>query len=117
MRHAIIRRHNSMYTSSTRTMGGHNPFQPPYKLQDVSGASEVRPIVTLQRSKTSVTPGSGLHYRSAARSYSTAPQFRQYIARYRAADVPLHGTAARYKKHKARQVEKIDQFCEFQVSK
>ena len=66
MRHAIIRRHNSMYTSSTRTMGP-NPFQPPYKLQDVSGASEVRPIVTLQRSKTSVTPGSGLHYRSAAR--------------------------------------------------
>ena len=118
MRHAIIRRHNSMYTSSssTRTPGGLNPFQPPYKLQDVSGASEVRPIVTLQRSKTSVTPGSGLHYRSAARSYSTAPQFRQYIARYRAADVPLHGTAARYKKHKARQVEKIDQFCEFQVS-
>ena len=51
------------------------------------------------------------------RSYSTAPQFRQYIARYRQADVPLHGTAARYKKHKARQVEKIDQFCEFQVSK
>ena len=67
MRHAIIRRHNSMYTSSTRTPGGLNPFQPPYKLQDVSGASEVRPIVTLQRSKTSVTPGSGLHYRSAAR--------------------------------------------------
>jgi len=119
MRHAIIRRHNSMYASSTRTVGP-NPFQPPYKLHDVSGASEVRPIVTLQRSKTSITPGS-LHYRSSsiqgiARSYSTAPQFRQYISRYRTADVPLHGTAGRYKKNKPRQhVEKIDQFCEFQA--
>lgn len=64
MRHAIIRRHNSMYASSTRTVGP-NPFQPPYKLHDVSGASEVRPIVTLQRSKTSITPGS-LHYRSSS---------------------------------------------------
>ena len=67
MRHAIIRRHNSMYTASTSTRAMAGPFQAPYKLQDVSGASEVRPIVTLQRSKTSVTPGSGLHYRSAAR--------------------------------------------------
>ena len=51
------------------------------------------------------------------RSYSTAPQFRQYISRYRAADVPMHGTAGRYKKNKARQhLEKIDQFCEFQAS-
>ena len=64
MRHAIIRRHNSMYASSTRTVGP-NPFQPPYKLHDVSGASEVRPIVTLQRSKTSITPGS-LYYRSSS---------------------------------------------------
>lgn len=63
MRHAIIRRHNSMYTASTRTPI--NPFQPPYKLHDVSGASEVRPIVTLQRSKTSVTPAAGAYYRSA----------------------------------------------------
>ena len=65
MRHAIIRRHNSMYTASTRAMGP-GPFQAPYKLHDVSGASEVRPIVTLQRSKTSVTPSSGPYYRSAA---------------------------------------------------
>ena len=65
MRHAIIRRHNSMYTASSRTMGP-NPFQPPYKLHDVSGASEVRPIVTLQRSKTSITPSSGPYYRTAA---------------------------------------------------
>ena len=66
MRHAIIRRHNSMYTASTRTMGP-GPFQAPYKLHDVSGASEVRPIVTLQRSQTSVTPGSrGHQYRSSA---------------------------------------------------
>ena len=65
MRHAIIRRHNSMYTPSTRNMGP-GPFQAPYKLHDVSGASEVRPIVTLQRSQTSVTPGSGPRYRSAA---------------------------------------------------
>ena len=137
MRHAIIRRHNSMYASSTRTVGP-NPFQPPYKLHDVSGASEVRPIVTLQRSKTSITPGS-LHYRSSSiqgiaryvsnmllciiytlccfRSYSTAPQFRHYISRYRATDIPVHGTAGRYKKNKQRQnVAKLDQFCEFQVS-
>ena len=65
MRHAIIRRHNSMYTASTRTMGP-GPFQAPYKLHDVSGASEVRPIVTLQRSQTSVGPGSGPYIRSSA---------------------------------------------------
>ena len=53
------------------------------------------------------------------RSYSTAPQFRQYVARYRQADVPLHGTTARYKKGKAaarQQQDKVDQFCEFQVN-
>ena len=65
MRHAIIRRHNSMYTPSTRNLGP-GPFQAPYKLHDVSGASEVRPIVTLQRSKTSITPSTGPYYRSAA---------------------------------------------------
>ena len=33
-------RHNSMYAASTRSMA--SPLhQPPYKLQDVSGASEV----------------------------------------------------------------------------
>ena len=47
---------------------GPGPFQAPYKLHDVSGASEVRPIVTLQRSQTSVTPGSGPHYRAALQS-------------------------------------------------
>ena len=97
-----------MYAASTRSMA--SPLhQPPYKLQDVSGASEVgmawyicmafvvlkilrdwgflalclwriswffvfqqvefqvRPIVTLQRSKTSVTPSTtaALHYRSS----------------------------------------------------
>ena len=74
MRHAIIRRHNSMYTSSTRNMG-HSLLQPPYKLHDVSGASEVRPIVTLQRSKTSITPSTGPYYRAAA---------LQSVARYAA---------------------------------
>ena len=83
MRHAIIRRHNSLYSPATRTGPGPGLLAPPYKLHDVSGASEVRPIVTLQRSKTSAA---SLHYRAGpavARSYSTAPQFRQYIARYR----------------------------------
>ena len=126
MRHAIIRRHNSMYAASTRTIA--EPFhQPPYKLQNVSGASEVRPIVTLQRSKTSVNLGSTVHYRATSlqgvtRSYSTAPQFRQYASRYRVADVPLHGTVGRYKKNPTRSSavsrhvsEKTDQFCEFQA--
>ena len=41
------------------------------------------------------------------------------MARYRQADVPLHGTTARYKKGKAaarQQQDKVDQFCEFQVN-
>ena len=138
MRHAIIRRHNSLYSPATRTGPGPGLLAPPYKLHDVSGASEVRPIVTLQRSKTSAA---SLHYRAGpavARSYSTAPQFRQYIARYRCcplagrgswdlefctttvrtADVPLHGSVSRYKKAGAGRGtagEGGEQFCEFQA--
>ncbi|XP_023349312.1 uncharacterized protein LOC111718055 [Eurytemora carolleeae] len=123
IKHAVIRRHNSMYAASSRTPGP-NPFQPPYTFKDVTGASEIRPIVTLQRSKT-VTPGAILYRSSSiqavARSYSTAPQFRQYVARYRQADIPLHGTTGRYRKHsKARLYPDQDsgnQFCEFQKDK
>lgn len=68
MRHAVIRRHQSMYihprtTTEIQSNIGNNNNNQPFKVQEVSGKSEVRPIVTLQRSKT--TAGS-LHYRSVS---------------------------------------------------
>lgn len=83
MRHAVIRRHQSMYihprattdiapshgggggSSKLAQLGvGSSQTLQPYKLHEVSGKSEVRPIVTLQRSKTTVgATGTSLHYR------------------------------------------------------
>ena len=86
-----------MYASS-KPMGSLYPA--PYRLKDVGSLNDLRPAVNLKRSKTSVNPTSTqLLYRSASmqavtRSYSTAPQFRQYVARYRQADIPLPGSAA-----------------------
>ena len=75
MRHAVIRRHQSMYVHSRATSesmagattGGSSPSAAtaappfrPYRMQEASGKSEVRPIVTLQRSKTTAA---SLHYR------------------------------------------------------
>jgi len=74
MRHAVIRRHQSMYihpraaadiqpaflANSSQT----TPRPGPYKVAEVSGRSEVRPVVTLQRSKS--TAAASLHYRSTA---------------------------------------------------
>ncbi len=66
MRHAVIRRHQSMYIHPRATSEMSNqppPVLRPYRMQEVSGKSEVRPIVTLQRSKT--TAGS-MHYRATS---------------------------------------------------
>lgn len=65
MRHAVIRRHQSMYIHPRTTSEIQATM--PYKMHEVSGKSEVRPIVTLQRSKTTAgaTPSS-LHYKSTA---------------------------------------------------
>jgi len=67
MRTAIIRRHNSMYATSSGGLAGAGQYKSPYTLQEVAagGGSSVRPIVTLQRSKTSVAASSGPHYRAA----------------------------------------------------
>ncbi len=68
MRHAVIRRHQSMYIhpraqSSNAEMAQVRPAA--YRLQEVSGKSEVRPIVTLQRSNTTAA---SMHYRYAINS-------------------------------------------------
>ena len=116
-----------MYASS-KPMGSLYPA--PYRLKDVGSLNDLRPAVNLKRSKTSVNPTSTqLLYRSASmqavtRSYSTAPQFRQYVARYRQADIPLPGSAAtnsRYRRLKpggghGGRAEAMDQFCEFQAA-
>jgi len=116
-----------MYASS-KPIGSLYPS--PYRLKDVGSINDLRPAaVNLKRSKTSVNPSTTFLYRSASmqavtRSYSTAPQFRQYVARYRQADIPLPGTAAaaasRYRRAKAagpgRPEPPVDQFCEFQAA-
>jgi len=61
---------------------------------------------------------------AVTRSYSTAPQFRPFVARYRPADIPLHGgppaTNSQYRKIISRggpsRLEMGDQFCEFQAA-
>ena len=57
MRHAVIRRHQSMYIHPRATenlIPAAFASSQPYKLHEVSGNSEVRPIVTLKRSHTTV---------------------------------------------------------------
>ncbi len=75
MRHAVIRRHQSMYIHPRTTTeiapatfgvggGGTANVIPPYKLHDVGGGkSEVRPIVTVKRSKTTAA---SLHYKATS---------------------------------------------------
>ena len=70
MRHAVIRRHQSMYIHPRATenlIPAAFASSQPYKLQEVSGNSEVRPIVTLRRSHTTVgqTSTSTMHYHSS----------------------------------------------------
>lgn len=71
MRHAVIRRHQSMYIHPRATenlIPAAFASSQPYKLQEVSGNSEIRPIVTLRRSHTTVgqTSTSTLHYNSTS---------------------------------------------------
>ena len=66
MRHAVIRRHQSMYIHPRATenlIPAAFASSQPYKLHEVSGNSEIRPIVTLKRSHTTVGQmSSNLHY-------------------------------------------------------
>ena len=71
MRHAGIRRHQSMYIHPRATenlIPAAFASSQPYKFQEVSGNSEIRPIVTVRRSHTTVgqTSTSTLHYHSAS---------------------------------------------------
>jgi hypothetical protein len=83
--------------------------------------------VNLRRSKTSVgtlsQPYPTASVQAVTRSYSTAPQFRPFVARYRPADIPLHGgppaTNSQYRKISRggpSRLEMGDQFCEFQAA-
>ena len=80
--------------------------------------------VNLRRSKTSVGTTSSQHHhhhrgaptmQTVARSYSTAPQFRPFVARYRQADIPLPAAHSHYKRV-SRAAEPGNQFCEFQAA-
>ncbi|TRY63319.1 hypothetical protein TCAL_01829 [Tigriopus californicus] len=69
MRHAIIRRHQSMYIHprTTTEIQAAKDLTSHYKMHEVSGKSEVRPIVTLQRSKTTAgATSNSLHYRATS---------------------------------------------------
>jgi hypothetical protein len=83
--------------------------------------------VNLRRSKTSVgtlsQPYPTSSVQAVTRSYSTAPQFRPFVARYRPADIPLHGQPStinsQYRKISRggpSRLEMGDQFCEFQAA-
>ncbi len=117
---SMSRRHNSM-----------SAVRPPVQstLRPREGGDLHRPTgANLRRSKTSVgtlsQPYPTASLQAVTRSYSTAPQFRPFVARYRPADIPLHGPPAtnnsQYRKIISRggpsRVEMGDQFCEFQAA-
>ena len=115
MRHAVIRRHQSMYIHPRATenlIPAAFASSQPYKLHDVSGSSEIRPIVTLKRSHTTVgqtSSSSNLHY-----THSSTLQKNQQQKTFRAAsklqalrqqhlqnqrDLPNQAHASRYLDH------------------
>ena len=128
-RHAVIRRHQSMYIHPRATeLVPPSSFAelPAFHMQEASGKSEVRPIVTLKRSKTTVgqmphtTPASAsatsavLNYRGSAtlqpprtfRSNSVAKQMKLYDHNHN-----IYGT----NKRKSHHYLPFDDICEFQV--
>jgi hypothetical protein len=116
---SAFRRHNSM-----------SAVRPPVQstLRPREGSDLHRPTgVNLRRSKTSVgtlsQPYPPASVQAVTRSYSTAPQFRPFVARYRPADIPLHGQPStinsQYRKMSRggpSRLELGDQFCEFQAA-
>lgn len=150
-RHAVIRRHQSMYIHpratellppfSTSTAGGAGNEVPTFNMHEVSGKSEVRPIVTLKRSKTTVghfntNSSNTLLYRGAAtlqpprtfRSNSVAKQMKLFDHNHN-----IYGTNKRKSHHhygsnanppsaattatSPGSYNMLDDICEFQVRK
>ena len=126
-RHAVIRRHQSMYIHPRATEllppfnTGGDPV-PNFNMQEVSGQSEVRPIVTLKRSKTTVgTSNTTMHYRGAA-TLQPPRTFRSNSNKMKFIDHNVYGTNKR--KHYANPGAtpnagshlRMDDICEFQVS-
>ena len=135
-RHAVIRRHQSMYIHPRATellppfnnAGGGNNELPTFNLHEVSGKSEVRPIVTLKRSKTTVgqhtaSLGPTLHYRGAS-TLQPPRTFRSGSS----SNIPktsfdhnhnIYGTNKRGSKashhHHYANTHLLDDICEFQV--
>ena len=122
-RHAVIRRHQSMYIHPRATELVPPSFAelPTFHMQEASGKSEVRPIVTLKRSKTTVgqmhtaSPAtSAVHYRGSAtlqpprtfRSNSVAKQMKLFDHNHN-----IYGT----NKRKSHHYLPFDDICEFQV--
>ena len=124
-RHAVIRRHQSMYIHPRATELVPPSFTelPAFHMQEASGKSEVRPIVTLKRSKTTVgqmhsttsSSAAPLHYRGSAtlqpprtfRSNSVAKQMKLFDHNHN-----IYGTNKRKSHH---YLQAFDDICEFQV--
>lgn len=125
-RHAVIRRHQSMYihpraTEVLPSFSSPNEV-PTFNMHEASGKSEVRPIVTLKRSKTTVGQVSQhqptLHYRGAStlqpptrtfRSNSIAKQQQMKLFDH---NHNIYGT----NKRKSHHYSHFDDICEFQVA-
>lgn len=114
MRHAVIRRHQSMYIHPRATTDIHQnaALHLPYKMHEVSGKSEVRPIVTLQRSKTTVGAASSsstpLHYRSTPIRQMQQP--RTTFSKYQSDYNTIH-----YAGRKPKYSPATEELCEFQA--
>ena len=86
MRHAVIRRHQSMYIHPRATeslIPAAFASSQPYKLHDFNSNSDVRPIVTLKRSHTTVgqtSSSTNMHYQ-----HSSTLQKNQQQKTFRAA--------------------------------
>ena len=136
-RHAVIRRHQSMYIHPRATellppfSNSSNSELPTFNLHEVSGKSEVRPIVTLKRSKTTVgQTGTGfqsqqrptLHYRGAStlqppRTFRSSSSSSSNINGNKKFDHNhnIYGTNKRKAHHHYANTHLLDDICEFQV--
>ena len=122
MRHAVIRRHQSMYIHPRATenlVPAAFASSQPYKLHEVSGNSEVRPIVTLKRSHTTVgqtSSNTNLLYHSSTlqknqqqktfRAASKLQALRQQHLQQQRDPNPSH--ASRYVDHNQNNVNSYD---------
>jgi hypothetical protein len=138
-RHAVIRRHQSMYIhpratellppfgGGTNSTTANNELPTAFKLHEVSGQSEVRPIVTLKRSKTTVGQfAASPHYRSSTlqpprtfRSNSVAKNHHQQQQQQFDHNHNIYGTNKRKSPHHGHHGHyshhAFDDICEFQA--